>query len=45
MKIRDLEMKRTEKHLSFKDFYKYFKKNNYNLSIQTAIRMYKIYVR
>lgn len=44
MKIRDLENKKNENQISFKEFYKYFKKYDYNLGLKTLINMYKIYV-
>ena len=44
MKIKELENKKTKKHLNFKEFYKYFKKYNYNLSLKNAINMYKTYI-
>lgn len=31
--------------LSLKDFYKYFKNCDYNISLQQIVRMYKIYIR
>lgn len=32
------------KRETLKDFYKYFKKADYNLSLKTILKMYKIYV-
>ena len=34
-------MKRVE---TLKEFYKYFKKADYNLSLKRIVRMYKIYI-
>lgn len=45
MKIKELENRRNEKMVSFKDFYEYFKKSNYNTTLLTIKRMYEIYVK
>lgn len=44
MKIKELESKKLKTQETFKEFYKYFKKYNYNISIKTIKNMYKIYV-
>lgn len=44
VKIRDLENKKSEDQISFKEFYKYFKKYDYNLGLKRIIYMYKVYV-
>lgn len=45
MKIRELENKRKKGQETFKTFYKYFKKYNYNLSLKNVLNMYKIYIK
>lgn len=46
MRIRELEEKRKNNNIeTFKEFYKYFKKADYNLSLKHIIAMYKIYVK
>lgn len=44
MKITDLENKKNENQISFKEFYKYFKNYDYNLDFKKIVDMYKIYV-
>lgn len=45
MKIKELESKKSEEMLSFKDFYKYFKTAKYNTTLKAIKEMYRVYIR